>query len=38
MCVVKKCCGNKGNFNDMFKKWLPKEGASDVKKAKEKCL
>lgn len=38
MCVVKKCCGNKGNFNDVFKKWLPKEGASDVEKAKEKCL
>lgn len=38
MCVVKKCCGNKGNFNDVFKKWLPKEGASNVEKAKEKCL
>lgn len=30
MCVVKKCCGNKGNFNDVFRKWLPKEGASNV--------
>lgn len=38
MCVVKKCCGNKGNFNDVFKKWLPKEGANNVKKTKEKCL
>lgn len=25
MCIVKKCCGNKGNYNDVFKKWLPKE-------------
>lgn len=22
MCIVKKCCGNKGNFNDVFNKWI----------------
>ena len=38
MCVVKKCCGNKGNFNDVFKKWIPKEVENNVKKAKEKCI
>lgn len=37
MCVVKKCCGNKGNFNDVFKKWLPKEGVEN-EELKEKCL
>lgn len=26
MCIAKKCCGNKGNFNNVFKKWLSKEG------------
>jgi hypothetical protein len=25
MCIIKKCCGNKGNFNDVFNKWLPKK-------------
>lgn len=25
MCIVKKICGNKGNYNDIFTKWLPKE-------------
>lgn len=25
MCIIKKCCGNKGNYNDVFSKWLPKE-------------
>lgn len=24
MCIIKKMCGNKGNYNDMFNKWLPK--------------
>lgn len=24
MCIIKKCCGNKGNYNDVFNKWLPK--------------
>lgn len=37
MCVVKKCCGNKGNFNDVFKKWLPKEGVKN-EELKEKSL
>lgn len=25
MCIIKKMCGNKGNYNDIFNKWLPKE-------------
>lgn len=25
MCICKKTLGNKGNFNEVFKKWLPKE-------------
>jgi hypothetical protein len=25
MCIIKKLCGNKGNYNDVFTKWLPKE-------------
>jgi hypothetical protein len=24
MCIVKKCCNNKGNYNDVFNKWLPR--------------
>lgn len=26
MCIIKKMCGNKGNYNDVFNQWLPKEG------------
>lgn len=25
MCIVKKMAGNKGNYNKIFEKWLPKE-------------
>jgi hypothetical protein len=25
MCIIKKMCGNKGNFNDVFNNWLTKE-------------
>lgn len=25
MCIVKKALGNKGNYYDIFRKWLPKE-------------
>ena len=25
MCICKKALGNKSNFNEVFKKWLPKE-------------
>lgn len=32
MCVVKKCCGNKGNFNDVFKKWIPKKDVDSLEK------
>lgn len=24
MCIIKKLSGNKGNYNDVFNKWLPK--------------
>ena len=30
MCICKKMLGNKGNYYEVFKKWLPKEEASDV--------
>lgn len=33
MCVLKKLCCNKGNFNDIFNKWLPKE-----EKQLENCM
>lgn len=25
MCIIKRMSGNKGSFNDIFTKWLPKE-------------
>lgn len=25
MCIIKKMCGNKGNYNNVFNKWMPKE-------------
>lgn len=30
MCICKKILGNKGNYYEVFKKWLPKEDDSDV--------
>ena len=30
MCICKKMLGNKGNYYEVFKKWLPKEEDSDV--------
>ena len=30
MCICKKMFGNKGNYYEVFKKWLPKEEDSDV--------
>lgn len=30
MCICKKVLGNKGNYYEVFKKWLPKENDSDV--------
>ena len=30
MCICKKMLGNKGNYYEVFKKWLPKEDDSDV--------
>ena len=29
MVIVKKVCGNKGNYYNSFKKWLPKEPVSN---------
>lgn len=29
MCIVKKICGNKGNYNNIFTKWLPKENNNE---------
>ena len=31
MVIVKKVCGNKGNYYNSFKKWLPKEPVSKEK-------
>ena len=25
MCIIKKICGNKGNYNNEIKKWMPKK-------------
>ena len=30
MCICKKALGDKGNYYEVFKKWLPKEEDSDV--------
>ena len=30
MCICKKVLGDKGNYYEVFKKWLPKEDNSDV--------
>ena len=30
MCICKKVLSNKGNYYEVFKKWLPKEDDSDV--------
>jgi hypothetical protein len=35
MAISKKALGNKGNFNEVFKKWLPDEEKSAVMKALE---
>lgn len=32
LCISKKALGNKGNFNDIFKKWIPEE-----KEARQCC-
>ena len=32
MCICKKVLGDKGNYYEVFKKWLPKEDDSDVVK------
>ncbi len=30
LCFAKKALGNKGNFNEVFKKWIPEEGFEPV--------
>lgn len=30
LCISKKAFGNKGNFNDIFKKWIPEEEELDI--------
>lgn len=30
MCICKKVLGNRGNYYEVFKKWLPKDDDSDV--------
>ena len=39
MVIVKKVCGNKGNYYNSFKKWLPKEpvGKEEIIYKPEKC-
>lgn len=34
LCIAKKYLGNKGNFNEVFKKWIPEE-TEPVEKVKE---
>ena len=29
MCIAKKYLGNKGNFNDVFKKWIPEDNGNN---------
>lgn len=29
-CIIKKMCGNKGSYNNVFKKWCNKSGASKL--------
>lgn len=29
LCLAKKAMGNKGNFNDIFRKWIPEETNED---------
>ena len=30
LCIAKKALGNKGNFNDIFHKWIPEEETVDA--------
>jgi hypothetical protein len=31
VAIAKKALGNKGNFNEVFKKWIPEYGKDDTK-------
>lgn len=35
MCIAKKFFGNKGDFNEVFKKWLPKEPEFSIMEMKQ---
>lgn len=30
VCIAKKALGNKGNFNNIFKKWIPKHSEVEL--------
>lgn len=30
LCIVKKALGNEGNFNNVFRKWIPEEESQDT--------
>lgn len=32
LCISKKALGNKGNYNDIFKKWIPEEKKTESEK------
>lgn len=32
LCIAKKALGNKGNYNDIFKKWIPEEKKTEPEK------
>jgi len=35
MCIAKKFFGNKGNFNEVFKKWIPKEPELSIEEMRQ---
>lgn len=35
MCISKKFFGNKGNFNEVFKKWIPDDKDTDIEGMRE---
>jgi hypothetical protein len=35
MCISKKFFGNKGNFNEVFKKWIPKEPELSIEEMRQ---
>lgn len=35
LCIAKKYLGNKGNFNEVFKKWIPEEKETSVEEMRD---